>query len=154
MIMNCMYRGTSILEPLFRDVFIITNDNLYPGNSKIYEKKNSIQRTSVQRSSHYNGRYSSPQKLVKYIRKNDLNITKPFYRKRILPSLRYLIKTLLSVLQPTSQLNTEIRSISRVHEITYRPKAIFLLDAVACHPFSMERLHRPLPQGRVEGAII
>ena len=103
MIMNCMYRGTSILEPLFKDVFIITNDNLYPRNSKIYEKKNSIQRTSVQRSSHDNGRYSSPQKLVKYIRKNDLNITKPFYTKRILPSLRYLIKTLLSVLQPTSE---------------------------------------------------
>ena len=39
MIMNCMYRGTSILEPLFKDVFIITNDNLYPRNSKIYEKK-------------------------------------------------------------------------------------------------------------------
>ena len=118
------------------------------------KKKNSIQRTSVQRSSHYNGRYSPPQKLVKDIRKKNLDITKPCYRKRILPSLRYLIKTLLSVLQPTSQLNTEIRSISRVHEITYRPKAIFLLDAVACHPFSMERLHRPFPQGRVEGAII
>ena len=103
MIMNCMYRGTSILEPLFKDVFIITNDNLYPGNSKIYEKKNSIQRTSVQRSSHYNGRYSSPQKLVKDIRKKNLDLTKPCCRKRILPSLRYLIKTLLSVLQPTSE---------------------------------------------------
>ena len=51
-------------------------------------------------------------------------------------------------------MNTEIQSISRVHEITYPPKAIFLLDAVACQPFSMERLHRQLPQGRVEGAII
>lgn len=114
MIMNCMYRGTSILEPLFKDVFIITNDNLYPRNSKIYEKKNSIQRTSVQRSSHYNGRYSSPQKLVKYIRKNDLNITKPFYRERILPSLRYLMKTLLSVLQPTSEYrNTKYQQSTR-----------------------------------------
>lgn len=51
-------------------------------------------------------------------------------------------------------MNTEIRNISKVPEITYRPKAIFLLDAVACHPFSMERLHRPLPQERVEGAVI
>ena len=39
MIMNCMYRGTSVLEPLFKDVLLKTNDNLYPRNSKIYEKK-------------------------------------------------------------------------------------------------------------------